>query len=120
MDNKVIEIYKEERPWGNFERFTQNQATTVKIITVMGGEKLSLQFHKRRNEFWRILSGEGIATVGEEDVEVNQGDECHIPVGVKHSIEGKNKGVIFLEISFGDFDEEDEVRLADKYGREKN
>ncbi len=120
MENKIIKIYREEKPWGEFERFTQNEKSTVKIITVRAGEELSLQYHKQRNEFWRILSGDGVVTVGEEVIEVNQGDECLIPVGVKHSIESKNKGVVFLEISFGDFDEEDEVRLEDKYGRKTN
>jgi len=41
----------EERPWGNFERFTLNEKTTVKIITVNAGESISLQTHENRDEF---------------------------------------------------------------------
>ena len=50
---------KEQRPWGNFERFTLNEKTTVKIITVNAGEELSLQKHNNRTEFWKIISGSG-------------------------------------------------------------
>lgn len=119
MDNKkVVDIYKEERPWGNFERFTQNKVSTVKIITVKPGERLSLQYHRHRNEFWKILLGNGEITIDEEVKEVRPGDEFHIPIGVEHRLEGKGKGLVFLEISFGHFDENDEVRLKDKYGRQ--
>ena len=34
-----------------------------------------------------------------------------------HRIFAKNKEVKVLEISFGTFDEKDEIRLEDKYGR---
>lgn len=43
-----MKIYKEERPWGNFERFTHNEISTVKILTVNPNEELSLQYHHNR------------------------------------------------------------------------
>lgn len=117
MNNQIIKTYIEERPWGKFERFTANEVSTVKIITVKAGEKLSLQYHKKRNEFWRILSGNGNITVGEETVKAKKGDEFYIPIGAKHTVEGGDEELIFLEIAFGNFDENDIVRLEDKYGR---
>ena len=74
MKDEIIKKYIEKRPWGKFERFTQNEKSTVKIITVKVGEKLSLQYHKQRSEFWRILSGEGKITIGEETTEAKKGD----------------------------------------------
>lgn len=119
MDNKkVVEIYKEERPWGNFERFTQNKVSTVKIINVRPNERLSLQSHEQRSEFWKILSGSGEVTLDGEVKKAQMGDEFDIPVRGKHNVEGGNEGISFLEISFGHFDENDEVRLEDKYGRQ--
>jgi len=118
MDNKVIKIYKEERPWGRFERLTKNERTTVKIITVKAGEKLSFQYHEQRSEFWRILSGRGKITVGDEITEAKKGDEFHIPIGTKHTAEGSDEEIVFLEIAFGDSDENDIIRLEDKYGRQ--
>ncbi len=117
MDNQTIKTYTEERPWGKFERFTNNEETTVKIITVKPGEKLSLQYHEHRSEFWRVLSGEGKVTVGEETVNSKKGDEFFIPVGTKHTVEGGDEEMSFLEIAFGHFDEDDIIRLEDKYGR---
>jgi len=34
-----------------------------------------------------------------------------------HQLEAKDDDVQFLEIAFGNFDEEDIVRIKDKYGR---
>ena len=56
--------YHEDRPWGSFERFTLNEPSTVKIITVKSGEAFSLQKHKGRDEWWKILQGDGTATIG--------------------------------------------------------
>lgn len=109
--------YKEERPWGNFERFTLNEKSTVKIINVKAGEETSLQTHKNRDEFWRVLDGEGIFVIGDEEKMGKKGDEFFIKKGSKHQIKGGETGVIFLEISLGDFDENDIERLSDKYNR---
>ena len=40
MEN-LAHYAKEERPWGNFERFTLNEKTTIKIISVNAGESFS-------------------------------------------------------------------------------
>jgi len=113
-----MKIFKEDRPWGNFEEFTKNEKTTVKIININPNERLSLQIHKQRNEFWKVLSGDGKVTIGDEVKEARKGDEFNIAVENKHSMEAGNEGISFLEISFGYFDENDEVRLEDKYGRQ--
>ncbi len=108
---------KDIRPWGQFERFTLNEKSTVKIITVNAGEAFSLQTHEKRDEFWRVLSGYGMVTVGEKEEEANPGDEFFIPRGTTHRAEGGEEGLVFLEIAFGEFDEHDIKRLDDKYGR---
>jgi len=112
-----MEIHKEERPWGNFEQFVQEKSCTVKIITINPNSKLSLQYHNFREEFWRIISGEAIFTLGEEKVHSKKGDELFFPKKEIHCIESKDETVTILEIAFGKFDENDIVRLEDKYGR---
>ena len=108
---------KDIRPWGMFERFTLNEKSTVKVITVKQGEAFSLQTHESREEFWHVLEGSGVITVGEERHDVAVGDEFLIPTGTKHRAEGGEGGLKFLEIAFGEFDEGDIERLEDKYGR---
>ena len=48
---------------------------------------------------------------------VKKDDEVNIGIREKHRISAGKEGIEFLEISFGDFDEEDIVRYEDKYGR---
>ena len=108
---------KEDRPWGNFERFTLNEKTTVKIITVHAGEAISLQTHEHRDEFWRVIKGSGVIQIGEEVHAADEGSMFFSPRHATHRVEGGPEGFTMLEIAFGDFDENDITRLEDKYGR---
>lgn len=111
-------IYQEERPWGNFRQFTKNEPTTVKIITVKKGERLSLQSHTDRSEFWRVLSGSGIVEVDTMVHQAKIGDEFFIDTGMKHRLgAAESEDLEILEIAFGNFDESDITRYEDKYGR---
>ncbi|MBK8846632.1 MAG: phosphomannose isomerase type II C-terminal cupin domain [Bacteroidetes bacterium] len=112
-----MQKYTEDRPWGSFERFCHNEMTTVKLIHVSPNEALSLQFHYHRDEFWRVIEGAGNITIGQETLFVKKGDEFFIPRETKHQITTSNSSLSILEISFGDFDENDIVRLEDKYNR---
>ncbi len=105
------------RPWGSFIEFTKNKLSTVKIIIVKEGEELSLQYHKNREEFWRVLSSTPTVAIGDEEIVVKEGDEFFVKAGEKHRISAKSQEVQILEISFGQFNEDDIVRIKDKYGR---
>lgn len=107
----------ENRPWGNFVEYTHNEVTTIKILTVNPGQELSLQYHAHRKEFWRILKGNPSIVIGEKKVETKPGDEFEVSEGAQHQISAGKDGAEILEISFGDFDEQDIVRIKDKYGR---
>ncbi len=108
---------KEERPWGYFERFTLNEPSTVKIIFAKPNEILSLQLHHKRDEFWQIVTGSGTVTIGDEAIPAQAGDTFYIPRTTKHRIAGGESGIRFLEIAFGEFDENDIERFEDRYGR---
>jgi len=112
-----MNIYQEERPWGLFRRFTDNEISTVKIIKIKPNEELSLQSHKKRGEFWRVISGGGIFEIGEKKYIVETGVEQYVPVETKHKMTAGMDGMEVLEVSFGEFDENDIVRYEDKYGR---
>ncbi|MFA6274336.1 MAG: phosphomannose isomerase type II C-terminal cupin domain [Candidatus Paceibacterota bacterium] len=117
IKSKVFQI---ERPWGNFRQFTQNENSTVKILTIKPNEILSLQTHSKRSEFWHVISGDGMIQIGDEKINVKVGDELEIEIGQKHRMAGGPNGMQLLEIAIGDFDEYgDIVHLEDKYGRKK-
>ena len=105
------------KPWGDFEQFTLNEVSTVKILKLKPNSALSLQKHQKRDEFWRILSGSGFVELNNKKVEVKEGDEFFIKKEDSHRASTKNDSLEILEISFGFFDEDDIKRLADIYGR---
>ncbi len=110
------DVKEVKRPWGNFKQFVLNKKCTVKILTLKPKEQLSLQKHKKRSELWYFLTT-GIIQVGKKKIRVKQGSIVKIPKKKLHRIiAGKNK-IKVLEISFGEFNEKDEIRLEDKYGR---
>ncbi len=111
-------MFVTERPWGDFQQFTLNEATTVKIITVSPGERLSLQTHEHRAEFWQVLDGPLEVTVGEQTWSAQPGEQVWVPQGAVHRI-GNSAGSPgrILEIGYGEFDEDDILRLEDDYQR---
>ena len=110
--------YTEKRPWGIFERFTFNEVSTVKILTIKPKQKLSLQFHNHRREFWKFLDNPAKITIGGKKGIALKNDEFVIEPKENHRIEALDKPVRILEISLGKFEEEDEKRIEDIYGRE--
>lgn len=112
-----MNTYIEKRPWGNFEKFCENKLCTVKILNVGPGKKLSLQYHNHRNEFWKIITGTAKIIIDDKTHEGKEGDEFFIPVETKHRIITDKSHARILEISYGNFDENDIVRLEDEYRR---
>ena len=113
----TADIYEEKRPWGGFRRFTHDEKSTVKIITIDPSQSISLQTHAKREEFWRIISGSGTVEVNGVPRDVKKGDECTILLGEKHRATAGMEGLVILEIATGEFDENDIIRYEDKYGR---
>ena len=113
-----MEVYSEKRPWGSFEKFNENERCTVKLLYIKPGYRLSLQYHNKRREFWKIVKGSATVEVQNERSSLNEGDTTIIPSGAKHRIQASNSGCIVLEISYGSFDENDIVRIEDDYDRE--
>lgn len=111
--------YKEKRPWGGFEQFTLNEISTVKILTVKPKKRLSLQKHKARKEFWRVLDNKVKVTIGDKEIVGKKGDEFMIDKNTNHRLEGLDQEGHILEIAFGKFDEKDIIRIEDDFGRVK-
>lgn len=111
-------MYQEERPWGKFLKFAENQRCTVKMLIVKSNEELSLQKHEKRTEVWYFLD-KAIVQLDKELMNVSDGQIIYVAVGMLHRIKSEGNIVRVLEVSFGSFDEKDEIRIDDKYGREK-
>jgi len=120
MSKERKETYKEERPWGGFTQFTHNELSTVKILKVDPNEKNSLQYHHHRQELWVPLDDNSLVTVGDKTWNAKKFEEVFIDTKQNHRLAGASGAPGYvMEISFGDFDENDIVRIEDTYGRAK-
>jgi mannose-6-phosphate isomerase-like protein (cupin superfamily) len=111
-------IVEDVRPWGKFRRFPHEGASSVKIITVEPGGRLSLQYHEGRDEFWVVLDAGLEITVGERVWTAAPDEEVFIPRRSPHRVRNAGgKPARFMEIWIGDSAESDIVRLSDDYNR---
>jgi len=107
-----------EKPWGKFEQYTHNLPSTVKVITVRPSEALSLQYHNGRDELWVALDPGAQVEVGDQSLNLEPEEMVFIPRRTPHRLSAiGEEPVRILEISLGEFDEYDIVRLEDVYGR---
>ena len=112
-----MDIYSEDRPWGSFEKFHENQICTVKLIYVNANSRLSLQYLSERWEFWKIVKGIAEVQLEEKELILKESETIVIPIGAKHRVKALGGQCIILEISYGRFNEDDIVRVEDDYRR---
>jgi len=120
IDENEMDFEIFSKPWGFYKSTLLAKHVQSKIITVFPTEELSLQKHKRREEHWIIIKGEGKIILGDSILNVEQGRYVYIPKNCKHKIINSSKvdNLIFAEVQLGDyFGEDDIIRYEDKYGR---
>jgi mannose-6-phosphate isomerase len=108
-----------DKPWGHELIWAETARYVGKILHVRAGERLSLQYHRVKDETVMLLSGrllfehfrEGEAP---RSVELKVREPFHIPPGLRHRMIAIEDADI-LEVSTPELD--DVVRLEDRYGR---
>jgi mannose-6-phosphate isomerase len=110
------------RPWGSFKQYAFNEATTVSLMTVAPGQRLSLQAHTGRAELWIVLDDGAVVQVGDTVTTHRAGDEVWIPANEKHRLSGPALGpearpVRVLEVAFGNWQQADITRFEDDFKR---
>jgi len=117
-DDPRDDVYEEQRPWGGFRQYTHNKVSTVKVITVNPGKRVSLQSHNHREELWIALTDGLEITLDDRTWRLRQWEETFVPCGAKHRMGCVGEEPArWLEVSFGEFDETDIVRYEDDFGR---
>ena len=107
-----------ERPWGSFRQFAHNRPCTVSLMTVLPGQRLSLQSHSGRAELWIVLDDGAVVQVGDVERTCAAGEELWIPAHEKHRLGCPGpRPVRVLEVAFGDWQQDDIRRYADDYAR---
>lgn len=112
-------------PWGgnkiiaaNLNLPEQNEDFVKKEITVQSGKMLSLQRHRGRDEKWTIISGKLKVILNGRIINMEAGDQIHLPKGSTHCIINiYDAPVTIIEEQQGFCREADNVRLLDCNGR---
>jgi mannose-6-phosphate isomerase len=114
------EVRRIEKPWGHEIIWAQSDRYVGKVLYVKAGERLSLQYHERKDETIYVLSGKMVFEYGPKDQErqdliMKAGDAFRITPFTTHRMIAIEDTQI-LEASTPELD--DVVRLEDKYGRQ--
>jgi mannose-6-phosphate isomerase len=108
-----------DKPWGYEIRWAITSRYLGKIIHVIRGEALSLQYHELKDEWLLVTKGAIDIEIGGLDGELakmrmRDGDSVHLPALTRHRVTAVEDADIF-EVSTPEID--DVVRLEDRYGR---
>ncbi len=114
--------YTEDRPWGSFTVLEADKGYKVKKISVKPNQRLSLQYHHHRQEYWTVVKGTALVTVGDICENKHAGMSISIPKGAHHRLANEGTEILeIIEVQYGDYLEEDDiVRLEDDYDRKKS
>jgi mannose-6-phosphate isomerase len=112
---------KTEKPWGFELLFAHTPKYAGKVIFVKKGHRLSLQYHRKKDETIYIYVGEVLLEIEEEDGQmvrsaVSSGYCFRVYPMTKHRLKAIEDTTIF-EVSTPEL--EDVERLDDDYGRAK-
>ena len=137
-----------ERPWGGFFVISEDNAQdffnvyfnclnieelnvsgklSPKILIISPNKRLSWQYHHRRSEIWKVVSGEIKVVTSHDDIErkeeiLKEGDEISLSRSERHRIIGLNEYAVVAEIwvhtdKDNPSDENDIVRIQDDFNR---
>jgi len=110
---------KQKRPWGSWQVLNKGEGFKVKLIEVLEHQRLSLQKHKHRSEYWIILEGQAKVRNQDKIIYLNKNDSICIEKNSLHRLENtKDATLKVIETQTGEYQEEDDIeRLEDDYGR---
>lgn len=110
-----------------FKKEREELKISPKILIIAPEKKLSWQYHHRRSEVWKIISGEAGVVISDSDelseiMTKKTGEIVRIAQGQRHRLIGLQNWAIIAEIwqhtdSAHPSNEEDIIRLDDDFGR---
>ena len=108
-----------EKPWGHELIWAETARYVGKVLHIKAGQRLSRQFHNKKEETFLIQTGEMDLEIGQgaeiKTLRMRPGDSYHcLPKTIHRMIAVSDVDVV--EVSTPELD--DVVRLEDVYGRE--
>jgi mannose-6-phosphate isomerase-like protein (cupin superfamily) len=119
IDQYAQALRRIDKPWGYEIVWALTSDYCGKMLFVEAGHRLSLQFHRQKDETIYLHSGLAQIHIGDpveavSPATISPGRSFHIPPGVVHRIEAIEDSLLF-EVSTPHLD--DVVRIDDAYGR---
>ena len=116
-------MVKIEKPWGYEEIWAQTENYVGKIITIHAGKRLSLQYHKEKEETIYVLQGAlrvWNSTDENDFIDLAPGKTYHVKPGKVHRFGAiplypRHTDTKIIEVSTNHLS--DVVRLADDFNR---
>ena len=87
----------EARPWGGFVTLLDLPKFRIARLWVEPGARTSLQSHDHRTEYWIVVGGTAMITVGNETRLVEEGDSALAAAGTVHRLENHSDNEV-LEV----------------------
>lgn len=107
------------KPWGKEEIWAETPKYVGKYLYISAGHRLSRQYHEKKEETIRVISGKLLLETGDgENVTSNTlfpGDVYHVTPLTVHRFCATSTDVVLVEVSTPELD--DVVRLEDDYTR---
>ena len=123
MDAAPFALTRIAKPWGEELILRRTPQRVIKTLRLRPRQRLSLQFHRRKQETLLLLRGSAELTLGADLASLHTRPLAPaaphtVPPGCIHRLSAGAAGADILEIAdrLPD-DAEDIVRLADDYGR---
>lgn len=110
-----------KKPWGHEEIWAETDKYLGKILYINAGQRLSLQYHEKKVETIRVLTGKLMLVLQDKrdgpifNRTLSEGDTYHVSQGTIHRFCALDNDVAVLEVSTPEID--DVVRLEDDYAR---
>jgi mannose-6-phosphate isomerase-like protein (cupin superfamily) len=108
-----------EKPWGSYQDIHREDTLVLKRIYIQPKQRLSLQSHRNRSEFWIVAKGECIAEVDSHLYRLSTGATMLVKKYAEHRIinDGTDPCEI-IELQYGQCLEVDITRYEDDYNRD--
>jgi mannose-6-phosphate isomerase len=118
MSSPLTPTRRVEKPWGYELIWAHTERYVGKLLHINQGHKLSLQYHRQKDETIHLQNGRLLLVVDEGaglmEIELKPGQSYHVRPLTKHRMVALTDCDV-LEVSTPELD--DVVRLEDAYGR---
>ena len=104
-----------KKPWGKEIWFAQTKKYVGKLLFIRKGHRLSLQYHKKKDETLYTLNGPCDLEINGQKKKMKNGSSVHFPPKTVHRITAKYCDVLLVEVSTPEVF--DVVRIEDDYKR---